>query len=135
MHPKDNYTLLKINGVFGTYDTHYTPKMCLFKLQAKTNYLFLAIFIIVKKNLRRRKYEYIFISNKLFEVCLWNTSVYTNIQLHTTLQIKRFCLHYSQKTQSFQLSSITVDETPLNISKKMHQNNSKTIDEKIWWEQ
>ncbi len=25
---KDNYTLLKINGVFGTYDTHYTPKMC-----------------------------------------------------------------------------------------------------------
>ncbi len=30
-----------------------------------------------------------------------------------------FCLHYSQKnTQSFQLSSITVDETPLNISKE-----------------
>ncbi len=29
-----------------------------------------------------------------------------------------FCLHYSQKTQFFQLSSITVDETPLNISKK-----------------
>lgn len=32
---------------------------------------------------------------------------------------KKCCLNYSQKTQSFHLSSITVDdEKPLNISKK-----------------
>lgn len=78
MHPKDNYTLLKINGVFVTYDTHQQC-VCL-NYRQKLIIHFFSYFFIVKKNLRRRKYEYIFISNKLFEVCLWNTRVYTNTQ-------------------------------------------------------